>query len=876
MDTKKIRNIFFDYFKLKEHKIVDSAPITVKNDPSLMFTNAGMNQFKNIFLGDEKPNFKRLANTQKCLRVSGKHNDLEEVGIDKYHHTMFEMLGNWSFGDYFKEDAISWAWELLTKFYKLSDDRLYITIFGGDKNEGLKKDIDSEKLWLKIVDKNKIVEGSKKDNFWEMGETGPCGPCSEIHIDLRDKSEINKLPTSELINKDHPEVIEIWNLVFIEFNRKKDGSLEQLPNKHVDTGMGLERLSMALKGLKSTYDTDIFKNIIKSLELISNKKYNSESDTDIAFRVICDHIRAIVFTISDGAIPSNNKSGYVVRRILRRAIRYGYSRLNLTSPFLFRLVDSVVEEYYDTFENLKDQKDFIKSIIKEEEKTFLKTLEKGLLKIKDLKKKNSEKKMISGDLAFELYDTYGFPYDLTELIAREDNMQVDKNRFDSLLDQQRNRSRKSSTIEADDWKIVNKNPKSIFKGYDKFETTSGIIKYRQIIRNNKKLYQIVFSETPFYAESGGQIGDSGYFKTSKEKIYVSNTVKENDLIIHETDSLPKSLNSKFYLEIDQKRRSFISKNHSATHLLHSALRQVLGEHVVQKGSLVTEKSLRFDFSHFKKIKPEEIETINTIVNEKISESISVETKENMTIDKAKKMGALALFGEKYGDKVRVVIIDNKFSVELCGGTHVNNSSEIGLFKIMSESSISSGVRRIEAITSLELLNFTNSESNILADLKDILRSNDIIKTVKNLLKENKNLESKISDFNVQKHKLIKEDIKNNIEKINDCNLIFNHFDGEPVETLKKIAFEFDSQYENLIFLSTSVVEGKPLVLLLISKNIIKKYGLKANEVINKLTVSIDGAGGGQDFLATAGGKNTKGIDKVISEGRTYFNSVINN
>ena len=487
MDTKKIRNIFFDYFKSKEHKIVDSAPITVKNDPSLMFTNAGMNQFKNIFLGDEKPNFRRLANTQKCLRVSGKHNDLEEVGIDKYHHTMFEMLGNWSFGDYFKENAISWAWELLTKFYKLSDDRLYITIFGGDKKEELKKDIDSEKLWLKIVDKNKIVEGSKKDNFWEMGETGPCGPCSEIHIDLRDKSEINKTPTAELINKDHPEVIEIWNLVFIEFNRKKDGTLEQLPNKHVDTGMGLERLSMALKGLKSTYDTDIFKKIIKSLELISNIKYNGDLDSDIAFRVICDHIRAIVFTISDGAIPSNNKSGYVIRRILRRAVRYGYSRLNLTSPFLFKLVDSVVEEYNDTFSNLKEQKDFIKSIIEEEEKTFLKTLEKGLLKIKDLKKKKSEKKMISGDLAFELYDTYGFPYDLTELIAREDNMLVDKNRFESLLDKQRIRSRKSSIIEADDWKIVNKNPKSIFKGYDKFETTSWIIKYRQIIRNNKKL-----------------------------------------------------------------------------------------------------------------------------------------------------------------------------------------------------------------------------------------------------------------------------------------------------------------------------------------------------------------------------------------------------
>ena len=875
MDTKKIRNIFFDYFKSKEHKIVDSAPITVKNDPSLMFTNAGMNQFKNIFLGNQIPNYKRLANTQKCLRVSGKHNDLEEVGIDKYHHTMFEMLGNWSFGNYFKKDAISWAWELLTKFYKLSDDRLYITIFGGDKRENLKKDIDSEKLWLKIVDKNKIVEGSKKDNFWEMGETGPCGPCSEIHIDLRDKSEINKIPTGELINKDHPEVIEIWNLVFIEFNRKKDGSLEQLPNKHVDTGMGLERLSMALKGLKSTYDTDIFRKIIKSLESISNKKYNNELDTDIAFRVICDHIRAIVFTISDGAIPSNNKSGYVVRRILRRAVRYGYSRLNLTSPFLFKLVGSVVEEYYDTFQNLKDQEDFIKSIIEEEEKTFLKTLEKGLLKIKNLKKINSEKKIISGDLAFELYDTYGFPYDLTDLIAREDNMQVDKNRFQTLLDEQRNRSRKSSKIDADDWIIVNKNSKSIFNGYDKYETTSDIVKHRQIIRNNKKLYQIVFSETPFYAESGGQIGDTGFFNNSTEKIHVTDTIKENDLIIHETNTLPKNLNKKFYIEIDKKRRSFISKNHSATHLLHSALREVLGDHVVQKGSLVTEKSLRFDFSHFTKIKPEEIDNINMIVNEKISESISVEIKENMTIDKAKKMGAMALFGEKYGNKVRVVIIDNNFSVELCGGTHINNSSEIGLFKIISESSISSGVRRIEAITSLELLNFTNSESNTLADLKDIFKSNDIVKAAKNLLKVNKNLESKISDFNVQKQKLIKEEIKNNIEKINGCNLIFHHFDGEPVETLKKIAFEFDNQYKNLIFLSTSLVEGKPLVLLLISKNVIKKYELNANEVINKLAISIDGAGGGQDFLATAGGKNAKGITNVISDGRSYFKSVLN-
>ena len=662
MDTKKIRQIFFDFFKNKGHSIIESAPITVKDDPTLMFTNAGMNQFKDIFLGNTKSQNKRIANTQKCLRVSGKHNDLEEVGIDKYHHTMFEMLGNWSFGDYFKEDAIKWAWELLTNEYKLDESRLYVTIFGGDKSDKLARDLESLEIWKQIVPQSKIIDGSKKDNFWEMGETGPCGPCSEIHIDLRDPKEIQAVPTSKLINKDHPEVIEIWNLVFIEFNRKIDGSLENLPEKHVDTGMGLERLSMAIDSLTSTYDTNIFRSIIKSLEKISGKKYGVEKEINIAFRVICDHIRAIVLTISDGAIPSNNKAGYVIRRILRRAVRYGYSTLQLKEPFLNELSQSVIVEYKDIFKNLSSQSDFIKEVILEEEKTFLSTLDKGLKKINEY---GDSSKKVSGELVFELYDTYGFPIDLTELIFREKGINIDKEKFNELLETQRNRSRNVSKAISDEWKILKKGKRQTsFIGYKEDNSLSQIIMYRKVSDGENTNFHLVFDRTPFYPESGGQVGDKGVIYDGNEKIKVLDTFKENDLVIHLAEKLPNSLDEKIKIEIDKNRRKFISKNHSATHLLHSALRDTLGNHISQKGSLVNDKILRFDFSHFSKIDVDSLEKISDIVNDKIFENIKVKIENNVNIEDAKKKGATALFGEKYGDKVRVVSIDEKFSLQL--------------------------------------------------------------------------------------------------------------------------------------------------------------------------------------------------------------------
>jgi len=877
MNSKKIRNIFFDYFESKAHKIIESAPITVKDDPTLMFTNAGMNQFKNIFLGDETPKNKRIANTQKCLRVSGKHNDLEEVGIDKYHHTMFEMLGNWSFGDYFKRDAIHWAWDLLVNYYKLDKKRLYVTVFGGDKNEKLEKDIEAVEIWREIVDDNKIIDGSKNDNFWEMGDTGPCGPCSEIHIDLRSEKEIKKTPTHKLINRDHPEVIEIWNLVFIEFNRKASGSLVTLPNKHVDTGMGLERLSMAIKALNSTYDTDLFKSIINSISKLSNLKYGLNEKHDVAFRVISDHIRAIVFTISDGAIPSNNKSGYVIRRILRRAVRYGFSSLEIKSPFLHKLARSVIDEYKDVFTNLQSQENFIINVILEEEKTFLKTLDNGLKKINLIKENlDGKNKTLPGKVVFELYDTYGFPYDLTELISKEHSLKIDKKSFDSFLEQQRDRSRKSSNVSSEDWEIVNDNFESNFKGYDELNLKSKIIKYREVSLDNKKKYHVVFSVTPFYAESGGQVGDIGYMIFGDEKLKIENTFKENDLIIHQIDKIPNDLNSEFELSVNIIRRRLISRNHSATHLLHSALREVLGDHVTQKGSLVNNKVLRFDFSHFTKISEDDLKKISDIVNNKILDSIKVEILNDLSIDKAKKMGAMALFGEKYGDKVRVVIIDKSFSTELCGGTHVSNTSEIGLFKIISEGSISSGIRRIEALTSKELNLFLEKQSKEVITLKEILKSNNLVDSVSGLISKNKQLEDQISKFDTFRKKSIKDEIKEKIKKVNDISLVIHHFEDEKLDFIKQIGFEFEKEYKNIVFLATSKFNQKPSILLLISRSIIAQTKLDARIIIKDLSKHIGGSGGGQVFLSTAGGKNSEGLKSVLIEGESYFKKVLNN
>ena len=873
MDTKKIRQIFFDFFKNKGHSIIESAPITVKDDPTLMFTNAGMNQFKDIFLGNTKSKNKRIANTQKCLRVSGKHNDLEEVGIDKYHHTMFEMLGNWSFGDYFKEDAIKWAWELLTKEYKLDESRLYVTIFGGDKSDKLSRDLESLEIWKQIVPQSKIIDGSKKDNFWEMGETGPCGPCSEIHIDLRDPKEIQAVPTSKLINKDHPEVIEIWNLVFIEFNRKIDGSLENLPEKHVDTGMGLERLSMAIDSLTSTYDTNIFRSIIKSLEKISGKKYGVEKEINIAFRVICDHIRAIVLTISDGAIPSNNKAGYVIRRILRRAVRYGYSTLQLKEPFLNELSQSVIVEYKDIFKNLSSQSDFIKEVILEEEKTFLSTLDKGLKKINEY---GDSSKKVSGELVFELYDTYGFPIDLTELIFREKGINIDKEKFNELLETQRNRSRNVSKAISDEWKILKKGKRQTsFIGYEEDNSLSQIIMYRKVSDDENTNFHLVFDRTPFYPESGGQVGDKGVIYDGNEKIKVLDTFKENDLVIHLAEKLPNSLDEKIKIEIDKNRREFISKNHSATHLLHSALRDTLGDHISQKGSLVNDKILRFDFSHFSKIDVDSLEKISDIVNAKIFENIKVKIENNVNIEDAKKKGATALFGEKYGDKVRVVSIDDKFSLELCGGTHVGSTSEIGQFKILSESSISSGVRRIEASTSVESERISKLDSKTISELKNLLKSKDILESVNSLITKNKALEKEIDLKNNERKKQIKSELNSSVLKIKNVNLLINDFKDEKMNFVKQIAFELEKELKNLIFLGTLLDSNKPLILIMISKNLLDELDIDANNIINKLATHIEGSGGGQKFLATAGGKNKEGIKKVINEGRIILESILN-
>ena len=873
MDTKKIRQIFFDFFKNKGHSIIESAPITVKDDPTLMFTNAGMNQFKDIFLGNTKSKNKRIANTQKCLRVSGKHNDLEEVGIDKYHHTMFEMLGNWSFGDYFKEDAIKWAWELLTKEYKLDESRLYVTIFGGDKSDKLSRDLESLEIWKQIVPQSKIIDGSKKDNFWEMGETGPCGPCSEIHIDLRDPKEIQAVPTSKLINKDHPEVIEIWNLVFIEFNRKIDGSLENLPEKHVDTGMGLERLSMAIDSLTSTYDTNIFRSIIKSLEKISGKKYGVEKEINIAFRVICDHIRAIVLTISDGAIPSNNKAGYVIRRILRRAVRYGYSTLQLKEPFLNELSQSVIVEYKDIFKNLSSQSDFIKEVILEEEKTFLSTLDKGLKKINEY---GESSKKVSGELVFELYDTYGFPIDLTELIFREKGINIDKEKFNELLETQRNRSRNVSKAISDEWKILKKGKRlTSFIGYEEDNSLSQIIMYRKVSEDENTNFHLVFDKTPFYPESGGQVGDKGVIYDGNKKIRVLDTFKENDLVIHLAEKLPSSLDDKIKIEIDKNRREFISKNHSATHLLHSALRDTLGNHISQKGSLVNEKILRFDFSHFSKIDVDSLEKISDIVNDKIFENIKVKIENNVNIEDAKKKGATALFGEKYGDKVRVVSIDDKFSLELCGGTHVGSTSEIGQFKILSESSISSGVRRIEASTSVESERISKLDSKTISELKNLLKSKDILESVNSLITKNKALEKEIDLKNNERKKQIKSELNSSVLKIKNVNLLINDFKDEKMNFVKQIAFELEKELKNMIFLGTLLDSNKPLILIMISKNLLDELDIDANDIINKLATHIEGSGGGQKFLATAGGKNKEGIKKVINEGRIILESILN-
>lgn len=880
ISSNEIRQAFLDFFKSKSHQIIPSAPIVIKNDPTLMFTNAGMNQFKDIFLGNTAPKYKRVANTQKCLRVSGKHNDLEEVGIDTYHHTMFEMLGNWSFGDYFKKEAIAWSWELLTNIYKIPEDRLYITIFEGSKKENLAMDEESYGYWKQLLAEERILKGNKKDNFWEMGEIGPCGPCTEIHMDLRPEKDRKQLEGKQLVNTGHPQVIEIWNNVFIEFNRLADGSLQRLPSKHVDTGMGFERLCMALQNKSSSYDTDIFQPIIKFVAKKSGLQYGHDTKTDIAMRVVADHIRAIAFVIADGQLPSNTGAGYVIRRILRRAVRYGYTFLEFKEAFLYKLVNVLSKQFEEIFPEIKVQQGFIEKVIQEEENSFLKTLGVGMQKfshyISTHKDKSSQKLpdnfLVDGKFAFELYDTYGFPVDLTRLLAREENVEVDMKSFDKSMEEQKERSRAASALDAGDWNILGKEEATEFVGYDKIETEVEITKYRKVKTKNKEQFQLVFNRTPFYAESGGQVGDTGFIESKDgDKIYITDTQKENDLIIHYTEKLPKEITQTFIAKVDKYKRTLTANNHSATHLLHAALKQVLGTHVNQKGSLVNSDYLRFDFSHFAKVTEKELEQIESIVNKKIRENISLNEQRNIPIKEALEQGATALFGEKYGEFVRVITFDKSFSVELCGGIHVPATGQIGLFKIIYESAVAAGVRRIEAITADKAEEYINEKLETLKTVEAVLKSpKDVIKGLQALLDQNTELQNKLNSLINEKVKVYKTELLGKIQLINGINYIGEKIDLPTAEAVKNLSFELKQQVNNLFLILGSKLDDKVHLSVIISDNLVKERKLNANDIIREIAKEIEGGGGGQAFYATAGGKNIAGLEKALQKAKDYL------
>ncbi|HOZ30039.1 MAG TPA: alanine--tRNA ligase [Bacteroidales bacterium] len=868
MDSKQIRTQFTDFFESKGHKVVPSDSMVIKGDPTLMFTNAGMNQFKDIFLGGRKPDVLRVVNSQKCLRVSGKHNDLEEVGHDTYHHTMFEMLGNWSFGDYFKKEAIEYAWELLTEVYKIDKDNLYVSVFGGDKNENLPVDTEAEEYWKKLVPAEKIIYGSKKDNFWEMGDMGPCGPCSEIHIDLRDKSEQKKTPGRELINKDNPLVIEIWNLVFIQFNRKADGSLEQLPNKHVDTGMGFERLCTVLQGKKSNYDTDIFQTIISAISKISGIKYGQSKKTDIALRVIADHLRAVSFAIADGQLPSNVKAGYVIRRILRRAVRYGYSFLDMKEAFIYQLVDVLSKQMGAQFPELLSQKQLIENVIKEEETIFLRTLDKGIKLLDDeiRKLKQKEKTSISGEKAFVLYDTYGFPFDLTELIVRENGLTVDNQGFDVEMKKQKDRARNAAEVNTDDWTIVIENENCEFVGYDFLKTDVKISKYRKVKQKNTQFFHLVFDKTPFYSESGGQVGDSGFLISQNEKIEIQNTIKEHNQIIHISNVLPEKIDGVFSAEVNIENRISTTNNHSATHLLHYALRKVLGIHIEQKGSLVDPDKLRFDFSHFSKLSDEEIRSVEIIVNEQIRRNVNRKEQRNLPISEAKKSGAIALFGEKYGDRVRVIGFGD--SIELCGGTHVESTGQIGFFKIISEGAIAAGVRRIEAITGKRAETYILSQLDSLKQISLLLNgTKDIVNYVSNLIEENAKLNKKIETFHASELRSVKKELISGAEKINSVIVICKILQLSDINDLKELCSQVRAEVKPFACVLGTVIDSKPYLAVAFSEDIINEKGFHAGNMIREIAKFIQGGGGGQPFVATAGGKNPDGINDAVEFGR---------
>jgi len=878
MTSAQIRQQFLDFFASKDHQILASAPIVVKNDPTLLFTNAGMNQFKDYFLGNKNAPYPRVADTQKCLRVSGKHNDLEEVGVDTYHHTMFEMLGNWSFGNYFKPEAIAWSWELLTDVYKIDKDRLYVTIFEGDTNENLERDTEAFEEWKKVISPDRILLGNKKDNFWEMGDTGPCGPCSEIHVDCRTNEERAKVDGKTLVNNDHPQVIEIWNNVFMQFNRLKDGTLEPLPAKHVDTGMGFERLVRVIQGKTSNYDTDVFTGTIAVVEEITKQKYDfSSSKEAIAFRVIADHIRAISFTIADGQLPSNTGAGYVIRRILRRAVRYYYSYLNYKQPLLHQLLPQLAAQFENVFPELKQQLDFVSKVVKEEEDAFLRTLDKGLKRIDDMVATStaSVSKEIEGKAVFELFDTFGFPIDLTRLIASENNISIDEKGFETEMLQQKNRSRAASVLDTEDWIVLQDEPGEGFVGYKDILVTTHVTKYRKIKSKGKEQYQLVLATTPFYAESGGQIGDIGYLQFGAEQILVTDTKKENDLIVHFTDTIPSNITIELTAAIDIEKRLYISYNHTATHLMHAALRQVLGNHVAQKGSLVNDDSLRFDFSHFARVTDEEIRLVEKIVNDKIRENIPVVITE-MPKEEALKLGAMALFGEKYGNTVRVVVVDSKFSVELCGGTHVMHTGMIGVFKIVSEAAVAAGVRRMEAYTGSKAFNYLYEQFAGLKEVGNLLKTKDPLKAVEKIIQEKQELEKKLESFEAKQLQIIKSTLFG--ERVPfpfanaDAYFIGSQVEVSNADQLKKLAFDLRPELgENYLVTLVANIGGKAAVCILMSDSVNLEKGLDAPKMIKDIiTPLIKGGGGGQKTFATAGGQDASNLQEVITQIRNLL------
>jgi len=869
MNSNQARQTFLDFFREKAHQIVPSAPMVIKNDPTLMFTNAGMNQFKDLFLGNAPVKFPRVADTQKCLRVSGKHNDLEEVGVDTYHHTMFEMLGNWSFGDYFKKEAIEWAWELLTEVYKIPVNRIYVTVFEGSSEDNLDFDKEASDLWTRFVAPERIIKGSKKDNFWEMGDTGPCGPCSEIHVDIRSDEHRNKIDGRDLVNCGHPQVIEIWNLVFMEFNRKADGSLEKLPARHVDTGMGFERLCMVLQNKQSNYDTDVFSPLLDFISAESGVKYGSDASSDIAFRVMADHIRTIAFAICDGQLPSNNKAGYVIRRILRRAVRYYFSFLDIKEPFLFRMIPVLSGQMGGFFPELKNQQTLIMNVIREEEQAFLRTLGSGIQKFRDYAAQNPNGP-IDGIFAFELYDTYGFPLDLTELMAREINRVVDLKSFDESMQAQKNRSRAAALVDTDDWVILRPGTQTVFLGYDILVSDSEVLRYRKVSQKGKTFFQIVLDQTPFYAESGGQTGDTGYLQFDSQKILVLDTKKENGIWYHLTSTLPSDIQQPLLAVVDQNRRDLIACNHTATHLMHAALRGILGTHVEQKGSLVNPDYLRFDFSHFAKTSDEQISAVEALVNKKIRENIRTVI-ENMSVDEAMKSGAMALFGEKYGDVVRVVTLDPDYSIELCGGTHVKATGELGYFKIISESAVAAGVRRIEALTSQAAEKFLQQGFAEIQKLNLILKNpKELSRSVEQLMEQQNRLQKKIEQLYREKTKELKESLITQSHHVANGMAIIASVSLDAADALKDLCFQLKETDVSLVVVLCAEVDGKPMIHAGCSSKWLENRGLSAVEIIKTLAPVIKGGGGGQPFYASAGGSDKSGLSQILGKANSLL------